>query len=106
MHVELNTECLCYTVGGNIIVSWPNTARCKHMIKGLTTLIDCTDNRFLYIRNNPGVNQSHTDFVQRGSQMLQVSILGSTRENLVADNNQATGDCFGHMASTTFDEPQ
>jgi hypothetical protein len=33
--------------------------------------------------------------------VLQVGILGSTRENFVADDNQATGNGFGHMASTT-----
>ena len=71
------------------------------MIVGLATFIHGRDNRFLYVRNNPGMNQPHTDFVQCGRQVLQVCILGSTREDFIANDNQATGNDFGHRLSTT-----
>ena len=80
----------------NVVVRGTYTAGGKDIVVGLTYFIDGIDDDFLIVWYHSGMVDLYSPATQSRGYMIEVNVLGSTREDFVADNDDAGSDGLIH----------
>ena len=75
---------------------WANTAGGKDIVVGLTYFIDGVDDDVLIVGYHSGMVNLYAPATQGRGDMIEVNVLGSTREDFVANNDDAGSDGLIH----------
>ena len=72
----------------------------QDIVEGGADLVDGVDDDVLDIGDDAGLAHTHTGLAEHGGHVVQVGVLGASRQDLVADDQHAGGvDAFSHASS-------
>ena len=96
-HRERHAERLGDALGGDVVMGGADATGGQDVVEGRSRLIDGVDDDLLDIRNHACFAHAHTAFTEYRGDVVQISVLGATGQDLVADDQHAGGiDAFSH----------
>jgi hypothetical protein len=95
--VNGNAKRLRHAVGGDVVMGWPDAASGKDVGVTLTERVQCVDNGVLFIGDHADFLEIDADIREVFGDEADVLVLGSPRQDFVADHQNAGGHDVSHL---------